>query len=156
MLVAERAGKAVGHGELAFGHGLQLLARFEAGLRVGLRVDDELAGDAVGDRFGEVRIAFPGKRRRGIFVGKHPVSGLRLRKCDRSRAEGEQRAEEACRPADNERLDLRQRNHGDCLAERAVSQFRRDAGVCEYSLGFHRDPSYTGCRSLLLIQGKNK
>ena len=96
VFVAERAGKAVGHGKLAFGHSLQLLARFEAGLRVALSVDNDFAGNAVRGRFGEEGIAFAGKRRGRIFVGQHPAGGRRLR-------DGERRDKERSQRAGNER-----------------------------------------------------
>ncbi|TMH55016.1 MAG: hypothetical protein E6H53_17765 [Betaproteobacteria bacterium] len=54
----------------AFNHGLQLLARLEAGLRVGLRLDHKAAGDAARDGPGEERIAFARQRCERIFVGE--------------------------------------------------------------------------------------
>jgi hypothetical protein len=97
FLVAQRAAEAVGHGDTVLAHGLQLLARFVAHLRVGHGDDRDAPLGRIGDEPGEEHIALARQRRRGIFVGEDPLLAVLVCGSKKREERGEgSRGKEAC------------------------------------------------------------
>ena len=80
FFVAQRAAEAVGHRDPVLAHGLQLLARFVAHLRVGHGDDRDLAFGRVVHELREKLVALARQGRRGIFVGEDPLLAMLVRK----------------------------------------------------------------------------